>query len=460
MSTQKHPVLLAKWIKALLVCIVSSQNLQSAQMSTISVHSPRVLNDCIIELEKLLDTTITFEEAPYTHSSDVRSLYPDGPIIPRDKRFHFVYPVEEDPHRVVLALLNQYNSTTHAGFYAVTNLNAKNRILHVFPEQTKHTDGSLGSFESLNIRRVSTAIDVGTTINEALQAICDALTTREEKVTLAQFFPSGGPYLSPRRFQDESAIKCLHSVLDEFANMPNGFAVSWSLRREPTTPGKQGLAVLSLRRVPQHVESGNHNCVAIESERPLADALQILEGFAPARFLYEDIEFKCLCDVMVDKLGRPQSPRGGRLSFSFGPGEVAAERVRKCVDAYNGGDNAGTYGFRQEDGVFSIFPVSGKNLHGDRTNASQVLTNRVDVPQGELNGAEIAGWICWGLEQTSKRKVVKGVSDESFMTNSGLSDATRGGTAASVLSNIKDAAGQRKSWYLFYFPSNGVYILK
>lgn len=212
--------------------------------------------------------------------------------------------------------------------------------------------------------------------------------------------------------------------------------------------------------------------ISVDTSRPIAAALDVLERRHGAVITYEDPRYAHetdLADVTADVRkdgggnheGTPARvlvPKAGRLHVSYvmrgKPNQLndIAVVIRLLLEAHAEQVLPGTFRLDQTDKHFHVVPIAVKGEDGILVEAGSVLDAKIDITEGERTGIEALEAICAALRHATGEHVTPGMAPVGLLAERTVSIGASHETARGVLVRALRDTEHRMSWRLFYDP--------
>jgi len=238
--------------------------------------------------------------------------------------------------------------------------------------------------------------------------------------------------------------------------------------------------ILSSQVDKSRLSTSNKVHISIEDPRPLAQAIQTLEGrngfvitYEDPRYIHsseiEDVTEKVRRDLdkfEPGKAPRVLIPKGGVLSFDYD--EALTWRsdyhlilVKQLIDANLAKGNAGRFRVEQQGAFIHVIPTATKNERGKVVAQASVLDAVISVPKAERSGMKTLEAICAAVSQvTGTRVEVVNAPLNAFLryrNDEGITRKPARDALARILSKVGN--GTPLSWRLLYDPTMKMYGL-
>jgi len=440
-----------RWVLLILVlevCISTyGVRVDAQELRQIDVVSPRPLSDAIIALEGALDCVIPYEDPDLEYPPELYEMFKEGPIVPKGGRITFQYNPDESPEVIIEALLAEHHQQGNAGIFKLVI--GPEGIYNVVPIKRRNREGRLIPTQSILDKRISfSAQDLS--YQSIIDTICELLPERV-----------GGPAVALSAlyrnrcsvsWYDKEARLCINEIL---CKLNEQSPRKWSLwvGRDPTFP----VAALNFYTVPS---APSDPCqIRIVAHRPLAEALKILEERLQCTIPYEDPLFLCACDIMQNRAGEPQIPRGGIVHFSYLPDSNAEEAIQACLASYHQiGLNTGVFTMERVHNIYCVFPVEFKNEKEELEPYQSILQTPISLSVYDKNSLEILEAICSILTKSSNRHLAVGTLPADFSQPHKSYSAVNQPARICLTEFLKDIDGSL-SWQLFYDPKSKIHLI-
>ena len=142
------------------VCLTSGA--QPMRVAHLALDDARPVYKAIRELEKRYGWSMTYEDPPFEHASELRdATHPDykrahpneaPALLPKQHRLNFTFKIpqddadEPDLEDTIGALLASHKASANPGFFAFDHIGA---VVHVHPVQMKKQNGQIAEFRSI-----------------------------------------------------------------------------------------------------------------------------------------------------------------------------------------------------------------------------------------------------------------------------------------------------------------------
>jgi hypothetical protein len=260
-----------------------------------------------------------------------------------------------------------------------------------------------------------------------------------------------------------------------FVSIINFFAVTFCVIALSAASSAQSTVETATAKHPEITQTGNVMHLAVTGARPLADAVDALQGEYGWHINYEDPQFISKLDVTEStdvryanaaSGTRPHTPNGGAFSVDFpaGMGSKApdpASTLKIVIDAYNKSSNPGQFEVRAQGQYFDVVGISAHNDAGAIQQQHSPLDELITVSSAEQPAIDAVISIC---DQISKlgATVNLGVYPRSALSRP-ISLVVTKLPAREALSRIASAAvgegGRTMCWRLLYDPDSKSYFI-
>jgi hypothetical protein len=239
------------------------------------------------------------------------------------------------------------------------------------------------------------------------------------------------------------------------------------------------LAAVVLRSQANKPAATNRRHLSIESGRPLAQAIQVLEAKYGLVITYEDPRYTHPSEIVdvtekvrrnlnkfeLDKAPRVFVPKGGQLSFEYDEALARtgyqAALVQQLIDANLAIGNAGRFRVEQQGAFIHVIPMAIKNVRGQVAPQASVLDAVISLPKAERSGLKTLDEICTAVSQLTKTHVVLGSAPLNlflrYRNEEGIARKPARDALAELLAKIGN--GTPLSWRLLYDPGLRMYAL-
>ena len=423
----------------------------------IDVFSGRPLSDATVILQDVLNQVITYEDPLWDNPNETIELFKEGPVIPKPHQLRFQYTVD-DSETVILALLDQYHC--QIGRTQFELLSTTEGIYSVVPVKRQNKQGKFISNASVLDTKIS--LSVRDTSYTSIMAEIESILAPD----IAGF---AQPLQSLRRlkgsvdWKNKDARSCINEIFNEISKYHPRFGFSWELRRAPDAP--QG--ILNVRRLLRNEQLTNFELpwrVRVEATRPLSHVLKNLETDLGQTITYEDPPLRWSGDLMRDRHGVTQRPRGGILEFHSGLYTAPAQVIQSCLTAYHGDSTStGKFKITKSGAIFHAIPTESKTEEGILKPHKSILDTPITVLETNRPSIDILQTICMRLAQSSGRRVVLG--EFSQLERSILQKASKKSVhlvnqlARTGLTDFVKEIDNDLSWQFLFDPKSKNYVL-
>ncbi|HVQ39719.1 MAG TPA: hypothetical protein VMS31_19420, partial [Pyrinomonadaceae bacterium] len=226
------------------------------------------------------------------------------------------------------------------------------------------------------------------------------------------------------------------------------------------------------------VEKRGH--ISVESGRPLAEALKILEARYGLLITYEDPRYMHASEIEdvtekvrrdLDKFPPGKAPRvlvpkGGVLSFDYDEALTARSDnqlilVQQLVEANRAQGNPGRFRVEQQGAFIHVIPIATRNERGKVVAQSTVFDAVITVPKAKRSGMQTLDAICAAVSQVTGTRVGVGSAPLNaffrYRDEEGITRRPAREALAELLARIGYATPP--SWRLLYDPMMKIYAL-
>ena len=421
----------------------------------IETRGSRALRDSLIALEVRLKCTINYEDPLYARSS-MKEIYRGGPIVPISHFVSFSFNPQnsQSSFSIIKNLVADYNQHDATAQFTVVQSLAGDDIFDVFPVKSENDEGILVQQDSLLSNTIS--LSRTDTYANLLQQICNQVNPRLQRKQLVEGDTVSETFQTQELTLDvsqQSARYALDQLIASYRKNGLG-SLSWVIDNDLD----QDSPVL-FNHVVMTPEPPNPVLVNVESDRPLVTAIQIIADNTHAPYMYEDPPWECQCEVIRNRKGVPQSPRGGVVSFNFSASSSPQDAIVRCISAYHAQDYPGVFSVRQIGKISYIFPTQSMTLQGKpRIITLPLLQTRIDCAGHDVTVASLARTICRSIAKIRMYKVQLGVIPNS-VAQAKLTLNKNQTPASECLAAISNQLGRSVSWFLLYDPKLKLYKL-
>ena len=426
----------------------------NAQTQRIDVLSPRPLSDATLILQGVLNQPITYEDPQWDNPNETKELFKHGPVIPKSHRLKFRYTLG-DPRMIITQLLHQYHQQIgRAQFKLIIDPEG---IFNVVPIRRSGRDSRLTS----NVSILSTKIS----LYAEDKSYASIMETIEELLSpnfagLALHFQPLYRLKKSVNWSNNEARSCINELFSEINRQRAGFRYSWELRYAPDFP--QG--VLSVRRIFPNMDVFNSAHMRIETARPLVEALKMLETDFGQTITYEGPPLLCPCDVMSDRSGTPQRPRGGIIAFSYSLQAQPSQVIQACLKAYHSNlSKTGNFQMIKTSSIYHVLPTEFRNEQGILIPHESILRAPITVIENNRSPMELLRIICRKLTESSGKSVIVGefgARELSILQQAPLKSLNLvGQSPRMILTELVKDIHYNLSWHVFFDPESKEYVL-
>ena len=435
------------------IASVSSTPVNAQGARRIDVFSSRSLSDAIKILERELDCVITYEDPLWEYPLVVNAMFEGGPVVPKRGRLTLLYNLG-DPATVIQELLNQYHKQTDTARYEL--IVGPDGIYNVVPVKHRSKTGQLVESRSIlddNITLSMQEVPYSALMDEILDKL-------SQRLALARHFRQ-----LPRKvsvsWNNRNARSCINQIFYETNKYETEMGYmekySRSIRRDPKPVYP---AFLNVHRVSSTSSGTGPWHMKITATRPLAEALKILEEIFGVTITYEDTLFLFRFDLMMNRAGEPQMPRGGMIDFSYAPNDSAEQVIRYCLAAYHDHTaNTGIFTMEKDGSVFHVFPMESKDEQDILVPYDSVLATAISVSEQDKTPLDILRAICAKAVESSGTKINVGEFPQDRFSAPLSSFSTDNKPARVALTEFVKTVHRKLSWQLIYDPKSEEYIL-
>jgi hypothetical protein len=215
--------------------------------------------------------------------------------------------------------------------------------------------------------------------------------------------------------------------------------------------------------------------LSVEDPRPLAKAIEVLEGRYGWAITYEDPRYVYSSEIKDVTLSVPRHldkykpgqapkffiPKGGTLTFDYdirSDTNIPDDRktvVQELLKAYARSGNAGRFRLESNDRIMHVIPTAIKNSHGQLMPQDSILETRISLTAEQRTGLEKLRSICSAITQATKIQVTVGTVPINLLVHHRDSQGATRQRARDVLVNLLESVnnGTNWSWQLFYDPT-------
>ncbi|GEM_PF-893118 len=226
------------------------------------------------------------------------------------------------------------------------------------------------------------------------------------------------------------------------------------------------------------LKNGKTETLSVDSGRPLAEAITILEVRFGSAITYEDPPYAYAGDISdvtntvrrdLDKFKPGKAPRvlvpkGGKFDFIV---LANADRVpdqgrtlERLLHDYEATSKSARFRLEATADTFHVIPIAARNAFGRLEPKRPILDAKLTLSEKERTGLQEIRDFCAEVTRVTGVKTVMGTVPTalaSYRQRYGVTNAVARTTLAEILQRAK--AGQRLSWRLLYDPGMKMYVL-
>ncbi len=219
--------------------------------------------------------------------------------------------------------------------------------------------------------------------------------------------------------------------------------------------------------------------LAVDSPRPLAAAIELLEARHGQVITYEDAPYESpadvadvtlavrqdLADYPAGRAPRVLIPRPAKIEAGYlvaqstGQPDDIATVVQMLVDVHAQSGNPGSFELRAGDAAWHVVPRRVTAADGNVRDVAPLLDSLVTLPDADRNGVETLEALCAELSRLSGYRVQVGTVPLNLLMHHRSRVSAENAAARDVLSRFLAAVGPNLSWRLLYDPGMRLFVL-
>lgn len=307
---------------------------QAAEICKLRIYSPRPLADAALAIAEDFGEAISYEEALYDASHELRSLVPNGADrVPASTKLVFDYSRNGNAQEAVAQAVTAAARSVPERYAFRASANG---ALAILPAAEKQPTLPLDTPVDLGAGAITTRAAIDQLVNRINQAVphvevrIGGLPVRiAEDVRL-------NPTLAPRTGRD-----LLSYIAAEWTARGGGDKqfFTWHLRFVPEDSSLElkvyVLAFFSIERI----RPGKGSVFLVESEHPIADAATLLENHYRVPIIVEEPAARCPCNLLGGPAPANTGLSGGSVKLRWNENETLPDVLRRLLDSDRRGDN-------------------------------------------------------------------------------------------------------------------------
>jgi hypothetical protein len=215
--------------------------------------------------------------------------------------------------------------------------------------------------------------------------------------------------------------------------------------------------------------------LSVNDARPVAAAVEILEGKYGAVITYEDAPYVHETEI-VDRTDptyrkahptgrRALDPKGGSLEITYQTpaGLVRSDEIRyvlqKLLDAHAERNNPGRFRLQQEGEIFHVIPTQYRDSSGRLVNARSILDTPISFPEQERSVIDTLELIKNAVSKATGIHIIIGTVPLNLLHRISSRQGATNEKARDVLVRDLKATNTKLSWQIFYAPGWNMYAL-
>jgi hypothetical protein len=215
--------------------------------------------------------------------------------------------------------------------------------------------------------------------------------------------------------------------------------------------------------------------LSVNDGRPVATAMEILEGRHGTVITYEDPPYVHETEIVdrtipaykqANPFGRRAlDPKGGSLEITYqmSPGPVRSDEMRdviqRILDAHAERNNPGRFRLQQEGEIFHVIPTHAKNSAGTLASVKPILDTTISFPEQERSVIDTLEIIKNAVSKAAGIKVIIGTVPLNLLHRISSRQGATDEKARDVLVKALKATNTKLSWRIFYAPGWKMYVL-